>query len=58
MRFDNIGGNPVITKQENNNFLVVYNDPTTGTIQKYENLTFEEVSLLPFVDEAKLKFLK
>ena len=46
MKFDVITGNPMIVKQENGKYQVVYAQPPLWAIQNYTDLTLEEVFLM------------
>ena len=58
MKFDVITGNPMIVKQENGKYQVVYAQPPLWAIQNYTDLTLEEVTKLPFIDKTVLAYLK
>lgn len=58
MKFDVITGNPMIAKQENGKYQVVYAQPPLWAIQNYTDLTLEEVETLPFVNKSVLTYLK
>ena len=51
-------GNPMIAKSGDDNYFVVYANPSENwKITEYNNLTRDEVFRLPFVDKKALVFL-
>lgn len=53
-----IVGNPMIYSQGNNLYGVIYALPPKWEIKNLENLTYAELTKLPFVDKQTLQLLK
>ena len=49
MKFDNIVGNHMIHKNENDTVTVIHYDHEQNKITKHDNLTYDEAKMLPFV---------
>lgn len=58
MKFGVIAGNPIITKQENGLYTVIYAELPEGKIDKKVNLTYEAAAALPYVQEFLLQLVK
>lgn len=58
LKADVIVGNPMIARQADGRYMVVYAELPLWKIKKLENLTYFELRTLPFVDKESLKYLK
>ena len=58
MKFDVVGSNPIIMKQEDGLYTVIYALPPAWKIEKKVNLTYQEAAALPYVTDYMMRFVK
>ena len=57
-KYDVVGSNPIIFREGNGLYTVIYALPPAWKIEKKVNLTYEQLKALPYVTDFMLQFLK